>query len=59
MRLEVADEQTFGRRSFITANDLVARSAQIGAQLHERAQELLELPLVGVSWRQRESVGGS
>jgi adenosylmethionine-8-amino-7-oxononanoate aminotransferase len=45
--LEVADEQAFGRRSSITANDLVARSAEIGVQLHERAQELLELPIVG------------
>jgi len=33
--------------SYITSNDLVARSAETGAQLHERAQELLELPIVG------------
>ena len=33
--------------SYITSNHLVARSAELGAQLHERAQQLLELPIVG------------
>jgi adenosylmethionine-8-amino-7-oxononanoate aminotransferase len=33
--------------SYITEHDLVRRSAQVGAEMHERAQRLLELPIVG------------
>ena len=33
--------------TYITEHDLVQRSAQVGAAMHERAQRLLDLPIVG------------